>query len=141
MHTKEKITPFQQSVYDACKRIPKGRVSTYAFLGNKIILIVILLNTLSANAIGNRKACRAVGTALRKNPFAPIVPCHRVVASDLTLGGFSGSKENCELKRKYDLLCSEGVEFESDLPIDLLKQSFSIKNSKLRVKRIFLQTD
>ncbi|RYH20443.1 MGMT family protein [archaeon] len=39
-----------------------------------------------AAAIGSPKAFRAVGSALRKNPYAPVVPCHRVVASDLTLG-------------------------------------------------------
>eukprot|EP00595_Chromulina_sp_UTEXLB2642_P000606 CAMPEP_0196766838 /NCGR_PEP_ID=MMETSP1095-20130614/31336_1 /TAXON_ID=96789 ORGANISM="Chromulina nebulosa, Strain UTEXLB2642" /NCGR_SAMPLE_ID=MMETSP1095 /ASSEMBLY_ACC=CAM_ASM_000446 /LENGTH=58 /DNA_ID=CAMNT_0042131277 /DNA_START=87 /DNA_END=259 /DNA_ORIENTATION=- len=54
-----------------------------------------------AMAIGNPKAMRAVGNSLRKNPFAPEVPCHRVIASDLSLGGFYGSKDsNGELLKK-----------------------------------------
>ena len=53
---------------------------------------------------------------MRKNPFAPTVPCHRVVAADLSLGGFSGSKDPSgpNLKRKIALLEEEGVQVERD---------------------------
>ena len=90
-------TPFECTVYEACKKIPLGKVVTYAVL---------------ALAIGKPKACRAVGSALKRNPFAPRIPCHRVVASDLSLGGFQGQvdMESKELKRKVELLTKEGVE-------------------------------
>jgi len=56
---------------------------------------------------------RAVGQSLRRNPFAPNVPCHRVVAADLELGGFSGSWgiQCANVQRKKQLLMDEGVHF------------------------------
>lgn len=83
-------------MYAACSQIPAGRVSTYGEL---------------ARALDS--SARAVGGALRKNPFAPVVPCHRVVASDGSLGGFSGvwRAGAPELLRKEALLRSEGVCF------------------------------
>lgn len=89
------ITPFQRRVYDACRGIPQGKVTTYKLLGE---------------AIGCRSA-RAVGQALRRNPFAPEVPCHRVIASDLTLGGFAGRRAGREIERKRRMLEEEGVPF------------------------------
>ena len=89
-------TPFEQRVYAAISRIPRGRVSTYKFV---------------ALAIGCASA-QAVGQALRRNPYAPRVPCHRVIASDLTLGGFCGQRSGAALARKTRLLASEGVEFD-----------------------------
>lgn len=54
-----------------------------------------------AMAIGLPKAYRAVGNALNKNPFAPKVPCHRVIRSDGTIGGFaSGTKKKIELLKR-----------------------------------------
>jgi methylated-DNA-[protein]-cysteine S-methyltransferase len=90
------IISFKESVYDKCKEIPKGNISTYKD-------IAVQLN--------NQKACQAVGTALSKNPYAPIVPCHRVVNSDGRLGGFFGktSSESNEIKRKIKLLNDEGI--------------------------------
>ena len=80
------ITPFQKSVYAVVARIPKGRTMTYAQV---------------AAAIGNPRAVRAVGNALNKNPFAPQVPCHRVIRSDGSIGGFaSGSKKKKALLRE-----------------------------------------
>lgn len=67
-------TAFEQRLYAACKAIPRGKVATYGQLAT-------LLNS----------APRAVGQALRRNPFAPLVPCHRVITSSLELGGFDGS--------------------------------------------------
>ncbi len=89
------VTPFQQRVYAAAKRIPRGSVTTYARL---------------AKSIGCGSA-RAVGQALRRNPFAPVVPCHRVIASDLTLGGFAGKTSGAAIARKKALLAKEGVRF------------------------------
>ncbi len=66
--------PFCRAVWKACAQIPKGEVRTYGWI---------------ARLIGKPHAARAVGQALAKNPFAPIVPCHRVVGADGGLVGFS----------------------------------------------------
>ncbi len=85
------ITPFQRRVLEATAKVPRGKVSTYAEI---------------ARLIGNPKAVRAVGQALRRNPIPILVPCHRVIASDGTLGGYGG---NLRDKRKIQLLKLEGV--------------------------------
>ena len=89
------ISPFRQRVFEAAKRVPRGRVTTYKLL---------------AMAIGCRSS-RAVGQALKANPFAPRVPCHRVIRSDLTIGGFAGHTDGEEITRKKSLLEKEGVAF------------------------------
>lgn len=85
------ITEFQRRVYLALLDIPRGKTITYGEL---------------ARRIGCRSA-QAVGQALKRNPFAPEVPCHRVVASDGTLGGYNGEREGVELERKRALLEAE----------------------------------
>lgn len=92
------ISPFQRRVYDALLRVPRGRVTTYGLL---------------ARETGCGSA-QAVGQALRRNPYAPRVPCHRVIASDLSLGGFCGARAGAELDRKRRLLTQEGVTFTAD---------------------------
>ncbi len=67
-------TDFQKKVYGAVTSIPYGRTASYGTI---------------ASYLGNEKASRAVGNALRKNPVPPVVPCHRVIASDKDLCGFS----------------------------------------------------
>lgn len=83
---------FNQRVYMECIKIPKGKVSTYRELAHKL----------------GTKAYRAVGNAMNKNPYAPEVPCHRVIASDGTIGGFASGT-----KKKIALLKSEGVEIKN----------------------------
>ena len=85
---------FDEHVWEVCKEIPEGKVSTYKQVGKAV----------------HSSAFRAVGNALRKNPFAPSVPCHRVVASNGSLGGFMGVREGPEIERKVFLLQNEGVE-------------------------------
>jgi methylated-DNA-[protein]-cysteine S-methyltransferase len=66
-------------------------------------------------ALGRRIGCRsprAIGQALRTNPFAPRVPCHRVIASDLSPGGFNGRTSGRALDKKLRLLAAEGVRFD-----------------------------
>ena len=87
---KKHAPTFAEKVYAVCKRIPRGKVSTYRDI---------------AHALGTR-AYRAVGQALRCNPYAPSVPCHRVVASDGSLGGFGGEMNSA---KKIRLLRKEGV--------------------------------
>lgn len=89
------VTPFQRRVYEATLRIPRGRVATYQEIGR---------------AIGCASP-RAIGQALRRNPFAPEVPCHRVVASGGAIGGFGGESEGGKIREKLALLREEGVEF------------------------------
>lgn len=71
-----------------------------------------------AQAIGC-SSCQAVGQALRRNPFAPVVPCHRVIKSDLTPGGFTGKQDHSAIQRKLELLAAEGVVFENGVLRDL----------------------
>ena len=92
------ITLFQKKVYAALERIPRGKVTTYLSL---------------AKAVGCRSP-RAIGQALRANPFAPEVPCHRVIASNLTPGGYNGHSSGAPLKRKLRRLAVEGVLFENN---------------------------
>lgn len=67
-------TAFQQRVWNALQTIPQGKTSSYRGL---------------AEMVGNGKAYRAVGNANGKNPICIIIPCHRVIAADGTLGGYS----------------------------------------------------
>ncbi len=71
----ERLTPFQLSVLQTARRIPPGMMWTYGQV---------------ARAIGRPNASRAVGQALGHNPVPIVIPCHRVVASDGSLGGYSG---------------------------------------------------
>lgn len=66
--------------------------------------------TISYGELARRIGCRsaqAVGQALRRNPFAPDVPCHRVVAADCSLGGYNGKRDGEQLERKRQLIESE----------------------------------
>ena len=89
MHLKG--TKFQLKVWKYLKSIPKGELRTYSQV---------------AIAIKKPKAVRAVANAIGKNPYAPKIPCHRVIRSDGTLGGYSG-KGGINTKRK--LLKLEGI--------------------------------
>ena len=93
-----KVTAFQERVYAALCEVPAGKVTTYGDLAR----------TLGINS------AQAVGQALKHNPYAPSVPCHRVVASDGSIGGFMGSTDGIALKKKIELLRSEGVIVEQN---------------------------
>jgi len=86
-----KGTKFQLKVWKYLKTIPKGKVKTYSQV---------------AKAINMPKAVRAVANAIGKNPLAPQIPCHRVIRSDGSLGGYSGKGG---IKTKRLLLKKEGV--------------------------------
>lgn len=86
-------TAFEEKVYKYCAKIPKGKVSTYGAIAKAM----------------KSKAFRAVGQALNKNSYAPKVPCHRVIASDGSLGGFaSGVKNKIKLLKKEGLVIEKG---------------------------------
>ena len=57
-------------------------------------------------------SCQAIGMALKHNPFSPLVPCHRVIKTNLTPGGFFGARTGPEVVRKLALLAEEGVFFD-----------------------------
>lgn len=103
-----KTTDFQEKVYTLCRCVPAGRVTTYGE-------IAFALKT---------RAYQAVGQALRRNPYAPVVPCHRVVASDGSLGGFCGRTAGEELARKKRMLGAEGVRFTGDKIADFDRTLF-----------------
>ncbi|HNX05571.1 MAG TPA: MGMT family protein [Opitutales bacterium] len=91
------VSPFRQRVYRALLRVPRGRVISYGVLARRI----------------GCGSAQAVGQALRHNPFAPDVPCHRVVAADGSLHGFNGETEGPQPARKRRLLAAEGVRFNA----------------------------
>ena len=86
---KTEMSDFSRRIYQVVARIPRGKTMTYSEV---------------AVAAGRPKAVRAVGNILNKNPFAPDVPCHRVVRSDGTVGGFVHGTA-----KKKALLKSEGA--------------------------------
>ena len=90
---KLKGTQFQLKVWSYLKKIPKGKLKTYAQV---------------AKAIGKPKAVRAVANAIGKNPLPPKIPCHRVIRSDGKLGGYSAKGG---IKTKKKLLKNEGFLF------------------------------
>ena len=96
-------TKFEDKVYKLCKKVPKGKVTTYKEIGDKIGI----------------KGYRAVGMALNKNPFAPKVPCHRVVGSDGNLVGFASG-----LKKKAEMLRKEGINVKNNKIADFGKVLF-----------------
>jgi methylated-DNA-[protein]-cysteine S-methyltransferase len=86
-----KILPgmnFNQKVWALTARIPAGQVRTYAWIAHEL----------------GSKGYRAVGNALNRNPYAPAVPCHRVVGSNGSLTGFAGG-----IDKKRKLLTEEGI--------------------------------
>jgi methylated-DNA-[protein]-cysteine S-methyltransferase len=92
-------TPFEKKVWTLLCQIPPGHVSTYGLMSARL-----------------GSSPRAVGNALRRNPFAPQVPCHRVVATGGQLGGFKGhwsqNGEGITIDEKKKLLRMEGVKID-----------------------------
>ena len=82
------LTKFESLVLRVVQKIPKGKVMTYGQI---------------AKVIGKPNSARAVGNALNKNPFAPEIPCHRVIRSNGETGGFAGGP-----KKKIKILKKEG---------------------------------
>lgn len=85
---------FTEKVYEVLRKVPKGKVVTYGQL---------------AGLAGNPRAARAVGMAMRTNPDIPATPCHRVVASDGSLTGYSAGQG---VSTKKKMLEGEGVFFK-----------------------------
>jgi len=87
----KKYPSFYQRVWKVCAQIPKGEVRSYKWVAQKV---------------GSPHSSRAVGNALKMNPFSPTIPCHRVVRSDGGLGGYSAQGGP---HKKRALLSQEGA--------------------------------
>jgi methylated-DNA-[protein]-cysteine S-methyltransferase len=96
---------FSDRVYEILTKVPRGRVTTYKAITEKM----------------GTKAYQAVGQALKKNPNAPVIPCHRVVRNDGKIGGFMGKIDGKSVKMKIDLLKSEGVVVVNGKVVDFEK--------------------
>ena len=91
------LTPYRTRLYTILLSVPRGKHTTYAAMSDYL-----------------NSSARAVGSGMRNNPFAPEVPCHRVLAADGSLGGFHGSwgREGKYADKKLALLRGEGVRFD-----------------------------
>ena len=96
---------FHDKVYKIVSQIPKGKVATYGQV---------------AKLAGSPRAARAVGMAMKVNPNTPIVPCHRVVAADGSLTGYSGVGG---IAGKRKMLLQEGVVFNRN-KVNLVKSQW-----------------
>lgn len=92
---------FEEKVMRLVRKIPKGKVATYKLIAEKL----------------NSKAYRAVGQALKRNKKPAVIPCHRIVNSDGSIGGYKGRMDN---KEKIELLKKEGIDIKGN-KIDLRK--------------------
>ncbi|MBI2101139.1 MGMT family protein [Candidatus Woesearchaeota archaeon] len=98
---------FNQKIWNLTTKIPKGKVTTYKIL---------------AEALGT-KAYRAVGHAMAKNPYAPKVPCHRVVNSNGEVGNYSGKGGK---KGKIRMLEKEGIKIKNNRIVDFEKYLLNV---------------
>jgi methylated-DNA-[protein]-cysteine S-methyltransferase len=94
---------FQERIWQLLRKIPKGKVTTYKIIAREL----------------NSNAYRAVGNACNKNPYAPEVPCHRVVNSNGEVGGFRNGT-----KKKMQMLEMEGIKIKRNRIVDFEKVLF-----------------
>lgn len=97
---------FNEQCYELLRKVPVGRVTTYGAI---------------AKAMGT-KAFQAVGLAMNQNPYAPEVPCHRVVKSNGELGGFAHGP-----RRKIEMLREEGIQVEDGRIVDFDKVFYALQ--------------
>jgi methylated-DNA-[protein]-cysteine S-methyltransferase len=105
---------FDERVWEVMKEIPRGKVTTYGQIAKRL----------------HTKAYRAVGNACRRNPYAPKVPCHRVVRSNGTVGGFGGRISGKTVKEKVRLLEGENVQIRNGKVVDFEKVLFKFRKNK-----------
>jgi len=102
------LAEFYERIWNLMKCIPRGKVTTYKELAKAL----------------NSRAYRAVGAACRNNPYAPFVPCHRVIASGGKIGGFGGKRSGKNIEKKIALLEKEGVHVRDGKIVDFDKALF-----------------
>lgn len=105
------IETFNERVWKKMRRIPKGKVTTYKELAKAM----------------KTKAYRAVGNACRENPYAPEVPCHRVVKTGGMIGGFGGETKGKNIDEKTELLRKEGVKVIDGKVVDFEKKLYKFR--------------
>ena len=105
------MTALSEKTYQLLKKIPRGKITTYKELGKAL----------------HTKAYRAIGQILRVNPNAPEVPCHRVVASDGSIGGYMGKTGGESIQRKIALLKKEDIEVKKNKIVDFEKVLYRFK--------------
>jgi methylated-DNA-[protein]-cysteine S-methyltransferase len=105
------LTPHQRRVYYLLTLIPPGKVTTYGEI---------------ARALGN-KGARAVGNSLNKNPFAPQIPCHRVVAANGSVGGYAFGTT-----KKTSLLFCEGITITGGKVVDFNERLYHFTPADLK---------
>lgn len=98
------MTSFNEKAWKLLTKVPKGKVTTYKILAEKL----------------GTKAYRAVGQAMNKNPYAPRVPCHRVVGSDGSLTGYASG-----LKNKVKILKKEGIQVKNGKVVGFKEKLFT----------------
>jgi len=102
---KKELT-FYDKCYKVLKKVPKGKITTYKDLAKAL----------------KTKAYRAVGSAMNKNPYAPGVPCHRVISSNGSIGGFASGP-----KKKIAMLKKEGIKVVNGKVVDYKKFLYKFK--------------
>lgn len=100
---------FSEKVLNLTKQIPKGKITTYKLIANKL----------------NTKAYQAVGNALNKNEYPIIIPCHRVVNSNGSIGGYAKG-----IKQKIRILNSEGIAVKNGKIDNFNKHIHTFKKAK-----------
>jgi len=98
------MTNFEERVWKIAKNIPKGKITTYGEIARKL---------------GRPKAARAVGNALNKNPYAPQVPCHRVVKANGEIGGYAKG-----VTTKITILKKEKIEIKNNKIINFRRKLY-----------------
>lgn len=100
------LSPYRKQILMLLAQVPRGRFTYYKSLGQGWTQVY---------GTGKINNARAVGAAMRNNPFAPVVPCHRVIAADNKIGGFGGDwgEDGKHANEKVRLLREEGVKFDS----------------------------
>jgi len=102
---------FNERVWNKMRYIPRGKVTTYKQLAKAL----------------NTRAYRAVGNACRRNPYAPEVPCHRVVKTEGLIGGFGGKLSGPNIRQKIAMLKKEGVQVKDGKVVDFDKKLFKFR--------------
>ena len=107
---------FNENCYNILRKVPRGKVTTYNALAHAL----------------KTKAYRAVGNAMNKNPYAPEVPCHRVINANGELGGYAQG-----IKKKIQMLKAEGIEINNNkINLDKYEHTFKEKE-KINLKDLF----
>jgi methylated-DNA-[protein]-cysteine S-methyltransferase len=105
------MSQLADQAYQLLRQVPKGKITTYKCLAEAL----------------NTKAYQAIGQIMRRNPYAPQVPCHRVVRNNGNLGGFNGSTRGKNITNKIKLLKKEGIEVENGKIKDFEKKLWCFK--------------